>query len=28
VITKAGAFGDAMTLIRCLDALRDHSFSP
>ena len=25
VVTKAGAFGDSLTLIRCLDAIRGHS---
>jgi uncharacterized protein YgbK (DUF1537 family) len=25
VITKAGAFGDRMTLVRCLDAIRGRS---
>ncbi len=28
VITKAGAFGDPMTLVRCLDAIRGHSPGP
>jgi uncharacterized protein YgbK (DUF1537 family) len=28
VVTKAGAFGDPMTLIRCLDAIRGHSPGP
>ena len=28
VITKAGAFGDPMTLVRCLDAIRGHRPGP
>ncbi len=28
MVTKAGAFGDRMTLLRCLDAIRGHSRSP
>jgi len=28
VVTKAGAFGQPMTMVRCLDAVRGHSRSP